>query len=87
MIGNMAWEKYKKMLDEERVKLEKELSQIASRSKDPNKPNEWDVKAPDMNPMVSDQSELADMFEELETQTGLEMQLEERYKHVMASLK
>ena len=83
----MAWEKYKAMLEEERGKLEKELSQIASKSKDPNKPNEWDVKAPDLNPMVSDQSELADMFEELETQTGLEMQLEERYKSVMSALK
>ena len=44
------------------------------------------MKAPEMNTMVSDQSELADMFEELETQTGLEMQLEERFKAVIAAL-
>jgi len=81
----MALEKFKALLEEEREKLEKELSSIAR--KNPEKQDEWDVKAPDMNPMVSDQSELADMFEELETQTGLEMQLEERYKKVMASLR
>ena len=45
------------------------------------------MKAPEMNPMVSDQSELADMFEELETQAGLEYQLEERLKKVNAALK
>lgn len=81
----MTWEKYKNLLEEEKGRLEKELSNIAT--KNPKNPEEWDVKAPDMNPMVSDQSELADMFEELETQTGLEMQLEERLKKVHESLR
>lgn len=81
----MAWEKYKKLLEEEKERLEKELSNIAT--KNPKNPEEWDVKVPDMNPMVSDQSELADMFEELETQTGLEIQLEERLKKVHEALK
>src|SRR3972149_11149318 len=81
----MAWDKYKTSLLEEKSKLEKELSLIAT--KNPEHPGEWDVKAPDMNPMVSDQSELADMFEELETQAGLEYQLEERLKKVNAALK
>src|SRR3989339_1474686 len=81
----MAWDKYKASLLEEKSKLEKELSSIAT--KNPEHPGEWEVKAPDMNPMVSDQSELADMFEELETQTGLEYQLEERLKKVNAALK
>ena len=82
----MAFEKFKELLLTEKVKLEKDLSDIATKSKDPKKPGEWEVKAPDMNPMISDQSELADMFEELETQAGLELQLEERYKSVLASL-
>ena len=81
----MAWEKFKRLLEQEEEKLEKELSVIAR--KNPKNPEEWEVKAPDMNPMVSDQSELADMFEELEAQTGLEIQLEERYKEVNAALK
>lgn len=81
----MAWEKFKKLLEEEKVRLEKELSQIAR--KNPENPEDWEVKAPEMNPMVSDQSELADMFEELETQAGLEYQLEERLKKVNAALK
>ena len=83
----MAWEKYKALLLEEKQKLEKELSAIARKNPDPNKPDEWNVKPLDLNPMVSDQSELADMFEELEAQTGLEIQLEERYKEVNAALK
>lgn len=81
----MAWDKYKQSLLEEKSKLESELSLIAT--KNPQHPGEWEVKAPDLNPMVSDQSELADMFEELETQTGLEAQLEERLKHVLGALK
>ncbi|MEK7162518.1 MAG: TraR/DksA C4-type zinc finger protein [Patescibacteria group bacterium] len=81
----MAWEKFKKLLEEEKIRLEKELSQIAR--KNPENPEDWEVKAPEMNPMVSDQSELADMFEELETQAGLEYQLEERLKKVNAALK
>src|SRR3990167_4597234 len=81
----MAWERFKKLLEEEKVRLEKELSQIAR--KNPENPEDWEVKAPEMNPMVSDQSELADMFEELETQAGLEYQLEERLKHVNGALK
>src|SRR3989344_5487956 len=81
----MAWDKYKTSLLEEKSKLEKELSLIAT--KNPEHPGEWDVKAPDMNPMVSDQSELADMFEKLKTQPALETQLEERQKHVNGALK
>lgn len=67
----MTWDKFKSALLKEKVKLQDELSS----------------KTPDVNPMVSDQSELADMFDEIETQTGIEMQLEERLKHVVAALK
>ncbi len=81
----MAFEDFKKLLEEEKTKLERELSLIAR--KNPDNPEDWQVKAPQMNPMVSDQSELADVFEELETQAGLEYQLEERLKKVNAALK
>jgi DnaK suppressor protein len=81
----MAFEEFKKLLEEEKIKLERELSVIAR--KNPENPEDWEVKAPDMNPMVSDQSELADVFEELETQTGLEWELEERLKKVNKALK
>src|SRR3989344_1782891 len=74
----MAFEEYKKNLEEEKVKLERELSLIAK--KNPSNPDDWQAKAPEMNPMTSDVSELADVFEELETQTGIEYQLEERRK-------
>lgn len=81
----MAFEEFKKLLEEEKTKLEKELSTIAR--KNPENPEDWEVKAPEMNPMVSDQSELADVFEELETQAGLEWELEERLKKVNKALK
>src|SRR3989344_583225 len=66
----MAFDEYKKILEEEKTKLETELAQIA-----------------DMNPMMSDQSEMANVFEEMERQAGLEYQLEERHKKVSAALK
>ncbi|MBI2609796.1 TraR/DksA C4-type zinc finger protein [Candidatus Giovannonibacteria bacterium] len=81
----MPFEEEKKILEEEKIKLERELSSIAR--KNPDNPEDWQVKAPQMNPMVSDQSELADVFEELETQAGIEYQLEERLKKVNEALK
>lgn len=81
----MAFEEYKKILEEEKAKLERELSLIAK--KNPSNPDDWQAKAPEMNPMTSDVSELADVFEELETQTGIEYQLEERLKKVNEALK
>ena len=81
----MAFEEFEKLLLEEKTRLEKNLAEVAT--KNPENPNDWEVKAPEMNPMVSDQSELADVFEELETQAGLEWQLEERFKKVNAALK
>lgn len=80
----MDFDKYKSLLLAEKARLEKELNIIGY--KDPNHPGEWEIKAPDMNTMTSDQSELADMFEELESQTGLEVQLEDRYKHIVSAL-
>ncbi len=80
----MAFEKYLKILEEEKLKLESDLAKIAR--KNPDDPSDWQVKAPQMDPMVSDQSELADMFEEMENQAGLEFQLERRLKSVVDSL-
>ena len=81
----MAFDEHKKILEEEKTKLEAELAQIAH--KNPKDPSDWEPKAPDMNPMMSDQSEMADVFEEMEIQAGLEYQLEERHKKVSAALK
>ena len=80
----MAWEDFKKKLEEEKAKLEADLSEVAR--KNPEKPGEWEIKAPEMNPMLSDQSELADTFEELETRAEVEFELEERYKHIVEAL-
>ncbi|MEK7084928.1 MAG: TraR/DksA C4-type zinc finger protein [Patescibacteria group bacterium] len=80
----MAFEEFKTRLLEEKAKLEKSLGEVAT--KNPENPNDWEVKAPEMNPMVSDQSELADAFEELESQAGLEWELEGRLKKVNAAL-
>ena len=60
----MAFDEHKKILGEEKTKLEAELAQITH--KNPKDPSDWEPKAPDMNPMTSDQSEMADVFEEME---------------------
>lgn len=79
----MAWEEFKKILEDEQARLEQELSRVAKKS---SKSGDWEVRAPELNPQTSDASEMADVFEELETQAGREADLEERLKRVSAAL-
>lgn len=76
---------YKLKLEEERQKLENLLSQVARRN--PDNPDDWETKTPDLNPMLSDQGDLADKFEEFDTQFGIESQLEERLRIIKDALK
>ena len=71
-------------LEEERERLEQELHQMARR--DPHKKNEWELKAPESNAQSADQLEVADALEALDTQVGVEYQLEERFKEVSSAL-
>jgi RNA polymerase-binding transcription factor DksA len=76
---------FKKKLEEERMQLEAGLSRIAKQN--PENPEDWEPTSPKMNVMVSDKSELADTFEELEGQAQIEVRLEQRLNEVKAALK
>lgn len=80
----MNYDHLKIKLEEERERLEHELHQMANR--DPHQKNEWDLKTPELNKQSADPSEMADAMEALETQVGVEYQLEEQFKEVSAAL-
>lgn len=71
-------------LEEERERLERQLHQMAR--KDPHEKDEWELEMRELNPQRADASEMADAMEALETQVGIEYQLEERFKEVSAAL-
>ncbi|MBI5045573.1 MAG: TraR/DksA C4-type zinc finger protein [Candidatus Niyogibacteria bacterium] len=83
MISDLDF--YKNKLKEEETRLEKELSTLAIRN--PEHPEDWQPTTPELNPQLSDDSELADKFEEFDTQFGIETALEERLIGVKKALK
>lgn len=74
----------KKKLEDEQGRLESELSKMARPN--PRAKGDWELAPPDMNPMISDANEMADTFEEMDNMVGIEYQLEERLKEVVAAL-
>lgn len=75
---------FKKALEEEKDKLEGELSTIAHRN--PDAPEDWETSFPDMNLMKSDKNEMADEQEELENRSSVEFNLESRLRDVNEAL-
>lgn len=75
---------FKTKLEEEKTKLEENLSAIAHR--DPNNPEDWKTNPERPNAMISDESELADIFEESANKEALEQVAEERLNKVKAAL-
>ncbi|MDP2676903.1 MAG: hypothetical protein Q8O83_04425 [bacterium] len=75
---------FRQKLEEEKTRLEGELSKIARPN--PQVKGDWEVSSPDMNPMISDSNEMADTFEEMDNMVGIEYQLEERLKEVVLAL-
>lgn len=67
---------FKKILEKRKKDLEGALKHVAQ--KNPRAPGDWEVTPAEMNVMLSDKSELADTFEELESRTVIEDKLEER---------
>lgn len=64
--------------------LEEQLKSVARLS--PDNPKDWQPTRPDMNPQTSEASEMADVFEEMETQNAREVELEARLSEVKESL-
>ena len=61
--------KYKKLLEEEKVKLLAELSTIAQ--KDPTSPNGWEAVETDLDSDSADENETADEIEAYEENQGI----------------
>ncbi|MFC1751521.1 TraR/DksA family transcriptional regulator [Patescibacteria group bacterium] len=76
---------YKNKLEEEKSKLELELSKIATPN--PQNPDDWETKPEELNVMIADRNELADVFEESANKEALEKELENRLNRIKAALK
>lgn len=76
---------YKIKLEEEKDRLETELSKIAEPN--PQNPDDWQTKREDLNIMVADKNELADVFEESANREGVERELEDRLNKIKAAIK
>jgi len=79
-------EEFKKQLENEKRELEKTLGSIGHKTKVGGK-EDWVPSYPDLNPMQSDKSEMADEVEEFENRIGIEGKLEERLDDIHAALK
>lgn len=77
-------EYFRKMLEKKKKDLEGALSHLAQ--KNPLVPGDWEVVQPELNAMLSDPSELADIFEDLENRSVVEDKLEERLSFVNKAL-
>ncbi len=76
---------FKQKLEEEKEQLEKILSGIAK--PDPENPDDWKTTPDDLNVMTTDQSEMADVFEESQNKEARERETEERLNKVKDALK
>lgn len=79
------YDNFKKKLEEEKGRLEAELSQIAKRN--PENPEDWQPTPAEMPNQAHEKSELADNFEEFENRSAVEIHLEERLNEIIAALK
>lgn len=75
---------FRKKLEEERLGLEEQLKSVARLAPDNSK--DWQPIRPEMNPQTSEASEMADVFEEMETQNAREVELEARLSEVKEAL-
>jgi len=75
---------FKTKLEEEKRKLEKNLSRIAK--PDPEDPGDWKTTRDELNVMVSDKNELADVFEESANKEAVEMEIENRLNMIKEAL-
>lgn len=75
---------FKQKLEEERQRLEGELSKVGRRS--PSNPNDWEPSFEDINNQAQSQDEMADKFEEMEQTLAIQSAYENRYNAVKAAL-
>lgn len=76
---------HKKKLEQERMRIEQQLSRIAERN--PENPDDWRIKTAEGRPDSADVSELADKFEEMGTQASIGEALKARLSNVIKAIK
>ena len=76
---------FRKKLEDERTALEAQLKTISRQA--PENPGDWEPKKPEFNAQTSDENEMADVFEEFETDASIEAALEAKLNDVKAALK
>lgn len=81
----MNRDKLKQSLLEERTKLEAELKTVGR--KVPGNTGDWEPTSADMNVSNADRNEVADVMEEYEARTAVEVELEKRLSEVTIALK
>lgn len=74
----------KKLLEEEKKKLESELSTIATRN--PEQLADWNTSYPDMNIMPAEKEEVAEQETEFENRASTELGLESRLRDINDAL-
>lgn len=80
----MEINKYKKLLEAEKVKLVKELETIGR--KNPSVPGDWEAKATDLDADSADENETADELEEFEDNAAIVRKLEVQLQEVEKAL-
>ena len=75
MLTTEQLQKFKKILEEEKKRLEGDLDRVGKRN--PELKGDWLVDVPDLNAGVSDENDLSDIYEELENRNAVEDNLEE----------
>ena len=76
---------FRKKLEDERATLEEQLKSVGR--KHPGTPGDWEPQRPEFNAQTSDENEMADVFEEFETDASIEAALETQFNEVKAALK
>jgi len=76
---------FKNKLLEEKVLLEKELSSVGRVNS--NNPNDWEGKQDELNIQEADRNESADRIEDYETNSAIEVELENRLLEINDALK
>jgi RNA polymerase-binding transcription factor DksA len=77
-------EDFKNKLEEEKNRLEAELSRVGKRN--PAIKEDWEPTPGEIGLGTTEQSELADKFEEFENRSAVEIHLEERLNEIIAAL-
>lgn len=76
---------FKTKLEEEKAKLESELSEIGERN--PNNPVDWEAKTGEKDSSQADENVVADAVEEYEGNVAIVNTLETKYLEVVNALK